>query len=107
MGVMLYNKVKASPSLIVGKFNNDNIEDFAALIRNPTKKIYVQTLQGEVIDEPYEAHLAVCYGLGGGKFDCTKIPKAFDEVGLSTDMALNKTGPGKYVLFQPERRRLE
>lgn len=96
MGAELYNKVKASPGLIRGKFNDDNIEDFAALIRNLTKKSYVQTLQGEVTGEFYEAHLAVCYGLGGGKFDCTKIPRAFDEVGLSTDWVLNKTGPGKY-----------
>jgi hypothetical protein len=96
MGTKLFNRVKASPSLIVGKFNNDNIEDFAALIRNTTKKSYVQTLEGEVIDESYEAHLAVCYGLGGGKFDCTKIPRAFAGAGLSTDWVLNKTGPSKY-----------
>ena len=96
MGAKLYNKVKASPGLIVGKFNDDNIDDFAALTRNTTKKTYVRTLQGEVLEEYYEAHLVVCYGLGGGKFDCTIIPGAFDSVGQTTDLALNKTGPGKY-----------
>lgn len=97
MGPELYNQVKASPGLIMGKFNNDNIEDFAALTRDTTKKTYHRTLQGEVVEESYEAHLVVCYGLGGGKFDCTKIPGVFDYVGLSTDCALNKTGPGKYL----------
>ena len=96
MGVKLYNKVKSSPGLIVGKFNDDNIGDFAALTRNTTKKSYKRTLQGEVLAEFYEAHLVVCYGLGGGKFDCTKIPGVFDSVGRSTDWALSKIGPGKY-----------
>ena len=96
MGPELYNQVKASPGLIVGKFNDDNIEDFAALVRDSTKKTYTRSLQGEVVEEFYEAHLVVCYGLGGGEFDCTKIPGVFDSVGRSTDWALNKIGPGKY-----------
>ena len=38
MGAELYNKVKSSPGLIVGKFNDESIEDFAALIRISAKK---------------------------------------------------------------------
>jgi len=112
MGPELYNQVKASPGLIVGKFNDDNIEDFVALIRSSTTKTYSWSPHGKFIDknniekyDVYAVNLAVCYGLGDGKFDCTKqprtfgevIPGIFGEVFLPSDLAHNKTGLGKYV----------
>jgi hypothetical protein len=96
IGPKLYDKMKTSPSLIVGKFNDDKIEDFAALTRNIEKKYYQLTPQGEVVEELYWAHLVACFGLGGGKYNCLVVPGAFRRVGLSTDWALNITGPGIY-----------
>ena len=115
-GSELYNKLKDNPGVIVGKFNNDNIEDFVALIRNSITKAYSWSPHGQLIDknniekyDVYAVNLAVCYGLGSGKFDCKLIPGAmlgpygesipgiFGEVYLPTDFALNKTSTGQYV----------
>ena len=98
MGSKLYNKVKVSPSLIVGKFNDDQIGDFAALIRNSTKKTDTVTMDGKVIasHDFYGGSLVVCYGLGEAKYDCSRIPRLFHEPTLPANFALNKTGPGKY-----------
>jgi hypothetical protein len=99
MGDELYNKVKDSPSLIVGKFNDDNIEDFAALIRNSISHTNIGTMEGKVISKYdfYGGHLVVCYGLDVGQFDCKKLPGIIDEVSLPFNFALNKSDPGKYL----------
>ena len=101
IGDELYNKVKGSPGLIVGNFNGDNIQDFAALIRNLVKQTNIGTMGGKIISRYhfYGGHLVVCYGLGGGKFDCKILPGIVDEVHLPFNFALNKTGPGKYSCY--------
>ena len=107
MGAELYNTVKDSPGLIVGKFNDDNIQDFVALIRSSTTKTSSWTPTGKVIEkyDVYAVNLAVCYGLGDAKFDCKKQPRTFGEVKpgifgevlLPSDITHNKTGLEKYV----------
>lgn len=104
MGPVLYNKVKDSPGLIVGKFNDDNIEDFAALIksstiRRSTKVSNIATYEDKVFAQHdiHGAHLVVCYGLGDRKFDCEIITGVFEGVHPPSEYALNNTGPGKYL----------
>lgn len=67
-------RVKERPGLIVGRFNDDNVADFAALIRGGTKK----TLPGDPLSKRpardyFDGYLVVCYGAAAGRYDCRKL----------------------------------
>ena len=66
MGPELYDKVKESPGLIVGNFNNDSIDDFVVLVRNSVTKKDSWSPKGKFVDknnnekyDVYDVNLAV------------------------------------------------
>lgn len=97
IGDALYNKIKDNPGLTVGKFNNDNIEDFAALLKDTTLKKYHLDSEGAVDYETFKGYLAICYGLGNEKYDCLKVSGQGGEFRFPQPSALSKTSPGKYL----------
>jgi hypothetical protein len=89
----LYARVKDRPGLTVGDFNADGRPDFAALIRDSTKKTR---------DEPweyYDGYLVVCYGLNGGKFDCVMMTPRPKHIHLPFEFFLATVAPGEYTCF--------
>lgn len=52
----IQKKVKSNPALITGRFNNDDLDDFAAIIRNDVKK---QSSSGKTL---YDGKFVVCHG---------------------------------------------
>lgn len=56
--------VKTNPALVTGRFNNDEIEDFAAIIRSGTKQRH------EHGAEYYPGMDVVCHGLGKRQYQC-------------------------------------
>ena len=97
LGDALFNQIKDNPGLTIGRFNNDNIEDFAALLKDTTLKTYHLDSEGAVDYETLKGYLAICYGLGNANFDCLKVSGQGSEFRFPQPSALSKTGPGKYL----------
>ena len=78
--------VKGNPGLITGRFNEDELEDFAAIIRNDVKE---KARTGEY----YGGMVAVCHALDKERYTCralTEIP-----IFLPYELYLNRVGPRK------------
>ena len=58
--------LKRHPGLITGKFNDDDLEDFAAIIRSKTKK-----QRGSY--EYYDGKIVICNGTPKGGFQCQAV----------------------------------
>lgn len=84
--------LKTHPALIIGKFNQDKIDDFAALIRGTTKK--KKTMSDGYSFEYYEIKLVVCQGLGNQKYECKEISSTSTPT-LPDYRYLIKDAPGK------------
>jgi hypothetical protein len=97
IGDALYNQIKDNPGLTVGKFNIDNIEDFAALLKDTSLKTYHLDSEDAVDYETFKGYLTICYGLGNEKYDCLKVSGQGSEFRFPHPSALSKTGPGKYL----------
>jgi hypothetical protein len=92
----IYIKVKDRPGLIVGRFNSDQVMDFAALIRG-SKSIHISEDKAKLIraDDYYEGYLVVCLGRAqGGGYDCTKLETEPLRIHLPYDGFLEKLSPG-------------
>lgn len=91
----IYNKVKDRPELIVGRFNSDQVMDFAALIRG-SKLIHISEDKANRVwaDDYYEGYLVVCLGLAQGGYDCTKLETDPLRIHLPYDGFLEKFSPG-------------
>jgi hypothetical protein len=78
--------VKGNPGLITGRFNDDELEDFAAIIRNDVKE---KARTGEY----YRGMVVVCHALDKERHTCetlTVIP-----IFLPYGLYLNRVGPRK------------
>jgi len=78
--------VKGNPGLITGRFNDDELEDFAAIIRNDVK-------QKAPTGDYYRGMIVVCHALDEERHTCqvlTEIP-----IFLPYEAYLNRAGPGK------------
>jgi len=76
--------VKGNPDLITGRYNEDELEDFAAIIRNDVKK-KARTA------EYYRGMVAVCHALDKERHTCqalTEIP-----IFLPYKLYVNRVGP--------------
>ncbi len=102
LGDALFNQIKDHPSLTTGKFNDDNIEDFAALLKDTSLKTYHLGSEGAVNYETRKGYLAICYGLGKAKYDCLKISGEGVGLRFPHPSALSKTSPGKYLCTDGE-----
>jgi len=91
----IYNKVKDRPGLIVGRFNSDQVMDFAALIRG-SKLIHISEDKANRVwaDDYYEGYLVVCLGRAQGGYDCTKLETDPLRIHLPYDGFLEKFSPG-------------
>lgn len=90
-----YNKVKDHPGLIVGRFNSDQVMDFAALIRG-SKLIHISEDKAKLIwaEDYYEGYLVVCLGRAQGGYDCTKLETDPLRIHLPYNGFLEKFSPG-------------
>src|SRR5437660_4302048 len=79
--------VKTNPALVTGRFNDDDREDFAAIIRCIVKQ------RGERGIEYYLGKVVVCHGLGKGQYHCQVLiePPIF----LPRSTYLKRVDPGK------------
>ena len=59
---------KRHPGLITGKFNNDDLEDFAALIRSK-KSVWREKWKYYA----YEGRIVVCHDTKGGNYQCMAL----------------------------------
>ena len=92
----IYNKVKDRPGLIAGRFNSDQLMDFAALIRG-SKLIHIPEDKAKLIwaeDNYYEGYVVVCLGRTQGGYECTKLETDPLRIHLPYDGFLEKFPPG-------------
>lgn len=66
----IQKNLHANPAFIIGKFNDDDIEDFAALIRGQTRRRYV-TAKGSY--DYFDLKLVVCHGSDGRRYTCKEL----------------------------------
>ncbi len=85
-GFIQDKNLKRNPGLITGKFNNDDFEDVAALIRS--KKPVKQDKW-----DRYAARVVVCHGAKGGGYQCIKLGE-FSYSGTSR-FYLKRRVPGR------------
>lgn len=92
---VLYNKVKDRPGLIVGKFDSNNLVDFAALIRG-TKLLHIPENEADRVraEDYYEGYLVVCLGREQGGYGCTKMETEPIRIHMPYDGFLEKFSPG-------------
>ena len=58
----------SNPAFVTGSFNQDEFDDFAALLRDTVKKHYIA---GERSYDYYDTRLVVCHGSSKKKYSCT------------------------------------
>ena len=85
----VYNSVKDHPGLATGKFNADEVMDFAALIRGAEKKI------DQMGNPYYDGYLVICYGAANGGFDCITMSQRPREYHLPFGWYVTKVSPGE------------
>ena len=80
--------VKTNPALVTGQFNDDDIKDFAAIIR---AKGIRHGQQG--VREHYLGKEIICHGLGEGQYRCQVLSEI--PIFLPYGIYLDHVGPGK------------
>ena len=93
MDEKVFNNVKDRPGLATGKFNTDDILDFAALIRRPEKRT------DQSGNARYDGYLVICYGLATGGFDCVSMSPSPRAYRLPFGWYLIKVSPGKHLCY--------
>jgi hypothetical protein len=66
----IQKNLDTNPAFVIRKFNDDDFEDFAALIRGKDKKRYID-VKGSY--DYFELKLVVCHGLGGKRYTCQEL----------------------------------
>jgi len=77
--------VKSNPGLITGRFNDDELEDFAALIRS-------EVGQKGHSGEYYRGMIVVCHALDEERHTCQALTRM--PIFLPYALHLNRVGPG-------------
>jgi hypothetical protein len=78
--------VKGNPGLITGRFNNDDLEDFAAIIRDNSKQ---KTPFGA---EYYRGMIVVCHAADTQRYTCQVLGTR--AISLPNELYLYRVGPG-------------
>lgn len=94
----IQKKVKSNPALITGRFNNDDLEDFAAIIRSNVKK---QFSSGKPY---YDGKFVVCHGLRTQGYACQELGTRAVYQGL--ELYLHSVAPG-FSCLQPDGKRIK
>jgi hypothetical protein len=81
---------KGNPGLITGRFNDDEVMDFAAFIRDRIKHPSQGTTR-----EHYLGKTVVCHGSGGGRYRCQVLDEL--TIFLPYESYLYRVGPEKIV----------
>lgn len=79
-------QAKGNPGLVTGRFRNDEMEDFAALIRENIKR------PGTPGKDYYLGMFVVCYVKGEQRYACQKLGQAL--YGLPLESYVYRKGPG-------------
>jgi hypothetical protein len=80
--------VKGNPGLITGRFNDDDLEDFAAIIRE------IAIRPGEYgAREYYPGKRIICHGLGTGQYRCQVLSET--PIFLPYGTYVSRVSPGK------------
>ncbi len=79
-----YEKERNAPAVVVGRFNQDAFQDFAAFVLNPAIKDIYSTSPGG---------LAVCFGQERGRYRCQLVPP-FRDIQLPHSWYLERVPPG-------------
>ncbi len=79
--------VKSNPALIIGRFNNDEVKDFAAIIRSNAREEPSQSGKPH-----YRGKFVVCHGLGKSGYDCEELGTR--AVYGDLELYLYRVGPG-------------
>lgn len=91
-----YNQVKDHPGLVVGNFNSDKLMDFAALIRDSTRKTLPEDRSSK---RPamvyYDGYLVVCLGRAQGGYECKKMQTDPMYIRVPSYSFLEKISPGE------------
>lgn len=88
--------VKTNPALITGQFNNDDLEDFAAIIRSGVKQ---QAAPGKT---RYDGKSVVCHGLPLKGYDCQVLGTM--DIYPDLDFYLKRVPPGFSCLLPNGKR---
>jgi len=96
MNQNLYNRVKEHPGLAVGKFNSDEIPDFAAIIRSSIKKTIPEdpASKRKAVDY-YDGYFAVCFGMAQGGYRCHKMDETSMRITIPAGLFLARIPAGK------------
>ena len=86
----IQKRIKRNPSLITGHFNDDELGDFAAIVRETTASSG-QGFQGKWI---------VCHGLGKGEYRCQVLREL--PIFLPYAVYLDRMSPGKVECLSGE-----
>jgi hypothetical protein len=78
--------VEGNPALIIGRFNNDEVKDFAAIIRSNA------TEPSQSGKAHYRGKFVVCHGLGKSGYACQELGTR--AVYGNLELYLYRVGPG-------------
>ena len=78
--------VKGNPGLITGRFNDDELEDFAAIIRSDVKQ---KSPSGK---DYYHGKFVVCHALDKQRYTCQVLGTR--AISLPNELYLYRVGPG-------------
>jgi hypothetical protein len=84
-------KVKGNPGLITGRFNDDELEDFAAIIRGDVKKKFGSGSRYEY--DYFDGKFVVCHGSGTGQYRCQVLSEM--PILLPYGTYVSRVSPGK------------
>ena len=90
----IQKEVKGNPALITGRFNDDDLEDFAAIIRSDVKKLS----SGKTY---YDGKFVVCHA-GNNGYKCQSLGTRAVYQGL--ELYLHRVGPGVSCLLPNGKR---
>ena len=97
MGVEEYERARKAPAVVVARFNQDKLKDFAAYILDPASKRREPPLPPHFPEgyDSYKGELVVCFEQGMRKYLCKPIPSYFERIFLPHPWYLERIPPGK------------
>lgn len=91
--------VKGNPGLITGRFNDDEVEDFAAIIRDDSKR---KTHLGA---EYYRGLFVVCHAMDRQRYACQILGER--GIFLPNEVYLHRVEPGKILCDDDKGKEIE
>jgi len=96
----IQKSVKTHPALVTGRFNDDDVPDFAAIIR---AKAIQRGQQG--VREHYLGREIICHGSGNRQYRCQVLVEM--PIFLPYAIYLNRVSPGKVECYQRDGKKAD